>query len=59
MRSIQLIKDKIKEEPEAKINLFHCLSELKEESLVQKVVSFVSSGRSQKAFSSPMVCSQI
>lgn len=59
MRSIQLIKEKIKAQPEAKINLFHCLSELKEESLVQEVESFVSSGRSQKALSSAMVCSHI
>ncbi|XP_045928598.1 NACHT, LRR and PYD domains-containing protein 12-like, partial [Micropterus dolomieu] len=44
-RTIQFIKEKIKEEPEAKLNLFHCLSELKEESLVQEVQSFVSSGR--------------
>lgn len=44
-RTIEFIKEKIKEEPEAKLNLFHCLSELKEESLVQEVQSFVSSGR--------------
>ncbi|KAM3849419.1 NACHT, LRR and PYD domains-containing protein 3-like [Diretmus argenteus] len=44
-RTIQFIKDRIKEEPETKINLFHCLSELKEESLVQEIQSFVSSGR--------------
>nr|XP_033470140.1 NACHT, LRR and PYD domains-containing protein 12-like [Epinephelus lanceolatus] len=44
-RTIQFIKEKIKEEPEAKLNLFHCLSELREESLVQEIQSFVSSGR--------------
>ncbi|XP_071358515.1 NACHT, LRR and PYD domains-containing protein 12-like [Trachinotus anak] len=44
-RTVQFIKDKIKEEPEAKLNLFHCLSELREESLVQEIQSFVSSGR--------------
>lgn len=44
-RTIQFIKEKIKEEPEAKLNLFHCLSELKEESLVQEVQSFVNSGK--------------
>lgn len=44
-RTIQLIKDKIRKEPEAKLNLFHCLSELKEESLVQEVQKFVSSGK--------------
>lgn len=45
VRTIQHIKEKIKEEPEAKLNLFYCLSELKEESLVQEVQSFVSSGK--------------
>ncbi|XP_010733841.2 NACHT, LRR and PYD domains-containing protein 12 [Larimichthys crocea] len=45
MQTIQFIKEKIEEEPEAKLSLFHCLSELKEESLVQEVQSFVSSGR--------------
>uniref|UniRef100_UPI003AADCDB9 NACHT, LRR and PYD domains-containing protein 3-like n=1 Tax=Centroberyx gerrardi TaxID=166262 RepID=UPI003AADCDB9 len=44
-RTVQFIKERIKEEPETKINLFHCLSELKEESLVQEIQSFVSSGR--------------
>ncbi|XP_029901936.1 NACHT, LRR and PYD domains-containing protein 12-like [Myripristis murdjan] len=44
-KTIQFIKERIKEEPETKINLFHCLSELKEESLVQEIQSFVSSGR--------------
>lgn len=43
-RTIEFIKEKIKEEPETKLNLFHCLSELKEESLVQEVQTFVSSG---------------
>ncbi|XP_030576333.1 NACHT, LRR and PYD domains-containing protein 3-like [Archocentrus centrarchus] len=45
VRTIQFIKEKINEEAEAKLNLFHCLSELKEEALVQEVQSFVSSGR--------------
>lgn len=44
-RTIQLIKEKIKEEPDVTFNLFHCLSELKEESLVQEVQNFVSSGK--------------
>ncbi|XP_018539811.1 LOW QUALITY PROTEIN: NACHT, LRR and PYD domains-containing protein 3-like [Lates calcarifer] len=43
-RTIQFIKERIKEEPEAKLNLFHCLSELKEESVVREIQSFVSSG---------------
>uniref|UniRef100_A0A8C9XQE5 Pyrin domain-containing protein n=1 Tax=Sander lucioperca TaxID=283035 RepID=A0A8C9XQE5_SANLU len=44
-RTVQFIKEKIREDPESKLNLFHCLSELKEESLVQEIQSFVSSGR--------------
>lgn len=44
LKTIQFIKDKIKKEPEDKLNLFHCLSELKEESLVQEIQNFVSSG---------------
>ncbi|KAM6895252.1 NACHT, LRR and PYD domains-containing protein 3-like [Xenentodon cancila] len=43
-RTIQFIKEKIHEEPESKLNLFHCLSELKEESLVKEIQTFVSSG---------------
>ncbi|KAG7498055.1 NACHT, LRR and PYD domains-containing protein 12-like [Solea senegalensis] len=43
-RTAQFIKEKIKEEPEAKLNLFHCLSELKDESLVQEIQRFMSSG---------------
>lgn len=45
VKTIQFIKDKIQEEPEAKLNLFHCLSELRDESLVQEIQNFVSSGR--------------
>lgn len=44
-RTIHFIKEKINDEAETKLNLFHCLSELKEEALVQEVQSFVSSGR--------------
>uniref|UniRef100_A0A3B4ZFB8 B30.2/SPRY domain-containing protein n=1 Tax=Stegastes partitus TaxID=144197 RepID=A0A3B4ZFB8_9TELE len=44
-KTIQFIKEKINEEPEAKLNLFHCLSELKEESLVQEIQRFMGSGR--------------
>ncbi|XP_076006911.1 NACHT, LRR and PYD domains-containing protein 12-like isoform X2 [Genypterus blacodes] len=44
-KTIHFIKEKIKDEPETKINLFHCLSELKDASLVQEIQSFVSSGR--------------
>ncbi|XP_044198531.1 NACHT, LRR and PYD domains-containing protein 12-like [Thunnus albacares] len=45
LKTIRFIKEKIKEEPEAKLNLFHCLSELKEESLVLEIQNLVSSGR--------------
>lgn len=44
-RIIQFIKEKIDKEPESTLNLFHCLGELKEESLVQEIQNFVSSGR--------------
>uniref|UniRef100_A0A3Q1CDE4 B30.2/SPRY domain-containing protein n=3 Tax=Amphiprion ocellaris TaxID=80972 RepID=A0A3Q1CDE4_AMPOC len=44
-KTVQFIKGKINEDPEAKLNLFHCLSELKEESLVQEIQTFMSSGR--------------
>ncbi|XP_047430569.1 NACHT, LRR and PYD domains-containing protein 12-like [Mugil cephalus] len=42
-RTIEFIKEKISEDPEAKLNLFHCLSELKEESLVKEIQTFVNS----------------
>uniref|UniRef100_A0A3Q1FAL9 NACHT domain-containing protein n=1 Tax=Acanthochromis polyacanthus TaxID=80966 RepID=A0A3Q1FAL9_9TELE len=44
-KTVQFIKEKIHEDPEAKLNLFHCLSELKEKSLVQEIQTFMSSGR--------------
>uniref|UniRef100_A0A3B3UAR0 Pyrin domain-containing protein n=1 Tax=Poecilia latipinna TaxID=48699 RepID=A0A3B3UAR0_9TELE len=44
-KTIQFIKEIINEEPESKLNLFHCLGELRDESLVQEIQSFVSSGR--------------
>ncbi|KAM3587401.1 uncharacterized protein V6R79_004535 [Siganus canaliculatus] len=53
-RTIGFIKEKIKEEPEAKLNLFHCLSELKEESLVDEVQSLVSSGKLRTQKLSPV-----
>ncbi|XP_042367008.1 NACHT, LRR and PYD domains-containing protein 12-like [Plectropomus leopardus] len=53
-RTIQFIKEKIKEDSEAKLNLFHCLSELKEESLVQEIQNFVSSGRLEAKKLSPV-----
>lgn len=43
--TIEFIKEKINKEPEAKLNLFHCLSELKEESLVKEIQTFVNSSQ--------------
>lgn len=45
VKTIQFIKEIINEEPESKLNLFHCLAELRDESLVQEIQSFASSGR--------------
>lgn len=53
-KTIQFIKEKIKEEPEVKTNLFQCLSELKDESLVQEVQNLVSSGKSAANKLSPV-----
>lgn len=53
-KTIQFIKEKIKEEPEVKLNLFHCLGELKDESLVQEVQNFVSSGKAAASKLSPV-----
>ncbi|XP_056131759.1 NACHT, LRR and PYD domains-containing protein 12-like [Lampris incognitus] len=53
-RTINFIKERIKEEPETKINLFHCLSELKDESFVQEIQSFLSSGRLSSKQLSPV-----
>ncbi|XP_017158189.1 selenoprotein O2 isoform X2 [Poecilia reticulata] len=44
-KTTQFIKEIINEEPESKLNLFHCLGELRDESLVQEIQGFVSSGR--------------
>lgn len=53
-KTIQFIKEKIKEEPEVKLNLFHCLSELKDESLVQEVQNLVSLGKATSNKLSPV-----
>lgn len=44
-RTIDFLKMKIKADPEPSMNLFHCLSELKDESLVQEIQGFVTSGK--------------
>ncbi|XP_049416992.1 NACHT, LRR and PYD domains-containing protein 12-like isoform X1 [Epinephelus fuscoguttatus] len=45
--TIQYIKEKFKENlsPERSINLFHCLSELNDHSLVEEIQQYLSSGR--------------
>ncbi|KAM6958542.1 protein NLRC3-like isoform 2-T2 [Tautogolabrus adspersus] len=52
---IQYIKEKIEEtlHPERSINLFHCLNELKDHSLVEQIQQFLSSGRLSKEKLSP------
>ncbi|XP_036378001.1 NACHT, LRR and PYD domains-containing protein 3-like [Megalops cyprinoides] len=44
--TVQYIKEKIKENlsPERTVNLFHCLNELNEHSLVEEIQSYLSSG---------------
>ncbi|XP_077952924.1 NLR family CARD domain-containing protein 3-like [Gasterosteus aculeatus] len=46
-RTVQYIKEKISEDvsPEKSINLFHCLNELNDASLVKEIQWFLSSGR--------------
>ncbi|XP_075959673.1 protein NLRC3-like [Anarhichas minor] len=46
-RTVQLIKEKISENvsPEQSINLFHCLNELNDRSLVEEIQQSLSSGR--------------
>ncbi|XP_067292516.1 NACHT, LRR and PYD domains-containing protein 12-like [Pseudorasbora parva] len=45
MKTIQYIKEKIRDHPSAEkaISLFHCLSELKDDSLVEEVQDFINS----------------
>ncbi|XP_062330164.1 NACHT, LRR and PYD domains-containing protein 12-like [Osmerus eperlanus] len=49
-KSIQYIKDKIRStsSPERCINLFHCLNELKDHSLLEEIQQFMSSGSLSK-----------
>ncbi|XP_060780242.1 protein NLRC3-like [Neoarius graeffei] len=52
---IDYIKDKLNQNlsPERSINLFYCLNELKDDSLVKEIQSYMSSGRLSKAELSP------
>ncbi|KAL0963924.1 hypothetical protein UPYG_G00315410 [Umbra pygmaea] len=54
--TIEYIKEKIRENPspEKCINLFHCLNELNDHSLVEEVQSFLSSGRFSENMLSPV-----
>ncbi|KAM3842668.1 NLR family CARD domain-containing protein 3-like [Diretmus argenteus] len=53
--TVQYIKEKIRENPspERSINLFHCLNELNDRSLVEEIQRYLSSGRLSRADLSP------
>uniref|UniRef100_A0A674DI61 NLR family CARD domain-containing protein 3-like n=1 Tax=Salmo trutta TaxID=8032 RepID=A0A674DI61_SALTR len=53
--TVNYIKEKIRENPspERSINLFHCLNELNDHSLVEEIQSFLSSGSLSKSNLSP------
>ncbi|XP_071395585.1 protein NLRC3-like isoform X2 [Centroberyx affinis] len=54
-KTVQYIKEKIKENPspERSINLFHCLNEMNDRSLVNEIQQYLSSGSLSKRFLSP------
>ncbi|XP_063049443.1 NACHT, LRR and PYD domains-containing protein 3-like [Engraulis encrasicolus] len=54
-KTIRYIKDKIREAPssERMINLFHCLNELNDHSLVEQIQSYLSAGNLSKAKLTP------
>ncbi|XP_063049448.1 NLR family CARD domain-containing protein 3-like [Engraulis encrasicolus] len=54
-KTIRYIKNKIREAPapERMINLFHCLNELNDHSLVEQIQSYLSAGQLSKAKLSP------
>ncbi|KAM3842344.1 protein NLRC3-like, partial [Diretmus argenteus] len=54
-KTVQYIKEKIRENPspERSINLFHCLNELNDRSLVEEIQRYLSSGRLSRADLSP------
>ncbi|XP_052358770.1 NLR family CARD domain-containing protein 3-like isoform X3 [Oncorhynchus keta] len=53
--TVKYIKEKIRENPspERSINLFHCLNELNDHSLVEEIQSYLRSGSLSKPFLSP------
>uniref|UniRef100_A0A667ZA19 NACHT domain-containing protein n=1 Tax=Myripristis murdjan TaxID=586833 RepID=A0A667ZA19_9TELE len=53
--TVQFIKEKIRDNPspERSINLFHCLNELNDDSLVEEIQQYLSSGRLSTAKLSP------
>ncbi|XP_064843305.1 NLR family CARD domain-containing protein 3-like isoform X1 [Oncorhynchus masou masou] len=53
--TVKYIKEKIREDlsPERSINLFHCLNELNDQSLVEEIQSYLSSGSLSRANLSP------
>ncbi|KAM3850519.1 NLR family CARD domain-containing protein 3-like [Diretmus argenteus] len=59
--TVQYIKEKIRENPspERSINLFHCLNELNDHSLVKEIQRYLRSGRLSTAKLSPAQCSAL
>ncbi|XP_071028986.1 NLR family CARD domain-containing protein 3-like, partial [Oncorhynchus clarkii lewisi] len=55
VETVKYIKEKIRENPspERSINLFHCLNELNDQSLVEEIQSYLSSGSLSRAKLSP------
>uniref|UniRef100_A0A8C9SI77 NACHT domain-containing protein n=1 Tax=Scleropages formosus TaxID=113540 RepID=A0A8C9SI77_SCLFO len=60
-KSVQYIKEKIRENlsPARTINLFHCLNELNDNSLVEEVQGYLSSGNLSAKDLSPSQCSAL
>ncbi|KAK0140875.1 NLR family CARD domain-containing protein 3 [Merluccius polli] len=60
-RTVSYIKEKISGDlsPERSINLFHCLNELKDRSLVEEIQQYLTSGSLSTASLSPAQCSAL
>ncbi|XP_036378509.1 LOW QUALITY PROTEIN: NACHT, LRR and PYD domains-containing protein 12-like [Megalops cyprinoides] len=60
-KTVQYVKEKIRENlsPERTINLFHCLNELNDHSLVEEIQSFLSSGSLLRKELSPALWSAL
>ncbi|CAL8336316.1 unnamed protein product, partial [Boreogadus saida] len=60
-KTVAYIKEKIKGDlsPERSINLFHCLNELNDRSLVEEIQQYLTSGRLSKKSLSPAQCSTL